>query len=225
MKYPYIDYCDNIKIRPLFEGLTGDPLVVDMSAGSPVSDEVDLLDQKAFQAWLDDKMKGDDNNRFSWGLASYLEDRKPLLYQYPQMREEERYFHLGLDIIVGLGTPLHTPLDGVVKESGYEAGDGNYGGNVLLMHESPNFETFYTLYGHLNKEKLPPPGERFKAGEVFAFIGDFHENGNWFYHTHLQVITQKGYALGFVSKGYCSAGDLAKMDSICPSPLSLFKIY
>ena len=43
-----------------------------------------------------------------------------------------------------------------------------------------------------------------------------------FYHTHLQVITRKGYDEGWVSKGYCTARDLAVMDGICPSPLSLF---
>ncbi|MBU3951988.1 MAG: hypothetical protein KJ658_07595, partial [Proteobacteria bacterium] len=141
MKYPYMDYSDKIKIQPVFKGLTGDPLVVDMSVGSKVFEQVDILDQQAFQVWLDQTMEG----RHTWGLASYLENRQTLLSQYPQMREEQRYFHLGLDIIVGLGTPLHAPLDAVVKESGYEAGDGNYGGNVLLMHQSPYFETFYSI--------------------------------------------------------------------------------
>lgn len=220
MKYPYMAFSDNVDIHPVFKGLTGDPLVVDLSLGSPVFEQVDILDQKAFQVWLDQKMKA----KHTWGLASYLEDRRTVLSQYPQMQEDKRFFHLGLDIIVDLGTPLHAPLDAVVKESSYEEGDGNYGGNVLLMHESPYYETFYSIYGHLNKEKLPAPGDKFKAGDVFAWIGDFHENGNWFYHTHLQVITQKGYDDGWVSKGYCTAGDLSVMDSICPSPLALFRI-
>ncbi len=92
------------------------------------------------------------------------------------------------------------------------------------MHDSPHFETFYSFYGHLNKEKLPAAGTEFAAGEAFSYIGDFHENGNWFYHTHLQVITQKGLEQGFISKGYCAACDLAQMEDLCPSPLSLFRI-
>ena len=220
MQYPYVAYSEKVDIQPVFKGLSGDPFVVDLSVGSQVFHEVDILDQHAFQAWLEVKMQG----QFTWGLASYLEDRQTILSQYPQMREEERYFHLGLDIIVDLDTPLHAPLDAVVQESYYEEGEGNYGGNVLLRHDSPYFETFYSIYGHLNKERLPEAGAKFKAGEVFARIGDFHENGNWFYHTHLQIITQKGYDEGWVSKGYCAAKDLAIMDSICPSPLSLFRI-
>jgi len=219
MRYPYMTYREKINVTPLFKGLKGNPLIVDLSQGSSVFDTVDIRDQQAFQAWLDGVMKG----RFTWGLAAYLEDRKTVLADYPQMQAEQRFFHLGLDIIVPLNTPLYAPLDAVVQESGYEEGDGNYGGNVLLRHDSPHFESFYSLYGHLNKAQLPAPGTEFTAGDAFAKIGDFHENGNWFYHTHLQVITQKGYEQGWVSKGYCSANDLIVMDGICPSPLSLFR--
>ena len=220
MRYPYMVWHPEVEIQPLFAGLAGAPFVTDMSVGASVFDAVDVLDQQAFQAWLDTSMKG----RFTWGLASYLENREAVLTQFPQMRKEQRYFHLGLDIIVPLGTPLCAPLDAVVAASDYEEGEGNYGGNVLLRHDSPFFETFYSLYGHLNREKLPASGTRFAAGETFAWIGDFHENGNWFYHTHLQVITQKGYDEGWISKGYCSAADLAVIDRLCPNPLSLFRV-
>ena len=66
MKYPYIDYSDKIEVQPVFKGLKGDPLVVDMSVGSQVFDHVDVMDQRAFQAWLDKSMEG----RYTWGLAS-----------------------------------------------------------------------------------------------------------------------------------------------------------
>lgn len=220
MKYPYIAYSDRVDIRPVFKNLTGSPLVVDMSVDSTLFDTINVRDQKGVQKRLDALMKG----RYSWGVSSYLENRETVLSQCPQMVEEKRFYHLGLDIIVPPGTALHSPLNAIVKESGYEAGEGNYGAHVLLMHESGEFETFYSFYGHLNKEQLPVKGTKVAAGDAFAYIGDFHENGNWFYHTHFQVITQKGLDQGYLSKGYCSAGDLAEMDSLCPSPLSLFVI-
>ncbi|WP_413837867.1 peptidoglycan DD-metalloendopeptidase family protein, partial [Desulfobacula sp.] len=179
MNYPYIAYSPKIDIQPIFKNLMGDPMEVDMSVDSTIFDTIDVRDQKGFQKFLDDRLK----NNNTWGVASYLENREIVLSQCPQMVEEQRFYHLGLDIIVPLATPLNAPLDASVKESGYEAGEGNYGGNVLLMHESPYFDTFYSLYGHLNKESLPAVGTHFKAGDPFAFIGDFHENGNWFYHT------------------------------------------
>lgn len=220
MKYPYIAYSRKVNIMPVFKNLTGDPLVVDMSIDSPLFDAIDVRDQKGFQKLLDRMMEGS----HTWGVSSYLENREKVLSQCPQMVEEQRFYHLGLDIIVPLGTPLHAPLAGVVKESGYEEGDGNYGAHVLLMHESPYFETFFSFYGHLNREKLPAPGQVLQAGDAFAYIGDFHENGNWFYHTHLQVITREGVEQGYLSKGYCAAADLARMENLCPSPLSLFRI-
>ncbi len=105
MKYPYITYCKDIQILPVFKGLTGDPLIVDLSVGSKVFDAVDITDQPAFQRWLIQAM----TDQHTWGLASYLENRETILSRYPQMQEEQRYFHLGLDIIVPLGTPVCAP--------------------------------------------------------------------------------------------------------------------
>jgi len=218
--YPYNTYCEGLDIKPVFKGLTGNPLVLDMSAGSAIFENVDVLNQKLFQTYIDGVMKG----KYSWGIAAYLEDRQKVLSQYPQMVEEQRYYHLGIDIIVSLGTPLYAPLDSVVHTSAYESGDGNYGAHVLLRHESPDFETFYSLYGHLDRQRLPEINSFLKAGEPFAFIGDFPDNGNWFYHTHMQIITQTGLDQGYLSKGYCALKDLEKIDLFCPSPFSLFKV-
>ncbi len=141
------------------------------------------------------------------------------------MVAENRFYHLGLDIIVPLGMILHTPLKGVVNQTGYEEGNGNYGGYVLLKHEVEGMDTFYSLYGHLSTDSLPADGTILSPGEAFAEIGDFHENGNWFYHTHLQVITETGMQRGFIEKGYCAAADLPEMQTLCPSPIPLFKRY
>ena len=218
MHYPFLIYSRRIQHRPVFEGLQGDPFVADLSLSSPLLKGLDTRDQKQFQAVLDDQM----GSTYQWGLAPYLERRDSLLGDCPQMVSEQRFFHLGLDVIVPLGTPLHTPLDAPVAVCGYESGEGNYGGYVLLEHASRTFETFFSFYGHLCKDRLPSEGRRLTAGDQFAEIGDFHENGNWFYHTHLQVITRRGFDLGYLSKGYCAREDIAEMDAICPSPIPLF---
>lgn len=219
MFFPYLLYSSRVKHRPIISGLTGDPFVVDLSPASPFLKGLDVRDQKKLQTVLNNHMAP----QYQWGLSPYLEQRDTLLADCPQMVADQRFIHLGLDIIVALGTSLHAPLDAVVHESGYEEGEGNYGGYVLLKHESPNFETFYSLYGHLCKDRLPPVGQRVAAGTAFAQIGDFHENGNWFHHTHLQVITPKGLNEGYHSKGYCSEKDLLQMNALCPSPLPLFR--
>ncbi len=221
MHYPFLLYSRKIEIKPLFKDLQGDPYIADLSGSSRLFGAADMRDQRQFQKILEDKMGAE----HSWGVAAYLENRAKLLADCPQMVAEQRFVHLGLDIIVPLGTPLHAPLAGTVAESGYESGEGNYGGFVLLRHDSPYFQSFYSFYGHLRRSSLPGIERTFAAGEPFAEIGDFHENGNWFYHTHLQVITAKGLANGYIAKGYCNERDLAQMDALCPSPIPLFKVF
>ncbi len=220
MYYPFLLFNKKIAHQPVFPKLKGAPYIADLSIDSPLLRGIAVRDQEKLQKVLDEKM----GSEFRWGLSPYLERRDTLLGDCPQMVVEKRFIHLGLDVIVDLGTPLHAPLDAKVEDSGYESGEGNYGGYVLLKHESPYFQTFYSFYGHLCKDRLPAAGNVLSAGEVFAVIGDFHENGNWFYHTHIQVITQKGLQKGYASKGYCSEKDLVKMNDLCPSPIPIFKV-
>ena len=220
MYYPFLLYSKNVKHRPVFPGLKGDPFIADLSSNSPLLRGMDVRDQKEMQRVLEEKM----GSEYCWGVSPYLERRDTLLGDCPQMAAEKRYIHLGLDVIVSLGTPLHAPLRATVAESGYETGEGNYGGYVLLKHESSCFETFYSFYGHLCKDSLPAANKKFSAGAAFSVIGDFHENGNWFLHTHIQIITQKGLEMGYSSKGYCTQKDLQEINDLCPSPIPIFKI-
>ena len=220
MYYPFMLYCKKANHRPVFPGLTGDPFIADLSTRSPLLEGIDVRDQAELQRILDQKM----GSVYRWGISPYLERRDTLLGDCPQMVADQRFIHLGLDVIVDLGMTLHTPLDATVAESGYESGEGNYGGYVLLQHDSPWFETFYSFYGHLCKDRLPAAGQKFSAGMAFATIGDFHENGNWFHHTHIQVITRRGLEKGYASKGYCSENDLAEINDLCPSPIPIFRI-
>ena len=220
MYYPFLLYNKKVKHRPVFPELKGAPFIADLSTNSALLRGTNVRDQVKFQKVLEGKM----GSKYCWGLSPYLERRATLLGDCPQMVDEKRFIHLGLDVIVGLGTVLHAPLDAKIEESGYERGEGNYGGYVLLKHESAYFQTFYSFYGHLCKDRLPATGKTFRAGAAFAEIGDFHENGNWFHHTHIQVITQKGLERGYVSKGYCNEKDLVEMNDLCPSPIPIFKI-
>lgn len=157
-----------------------------------------------------------------WAVSGYLENRASLLKDCPQMVNKQRFFHLGLDITAPLGTQLHAPLNCEVVGSEYEQGNGNYGGLVVLKCQE-NETVFYLLFGHLNTDKLPEINTKFNAGEVFAELGDFSQNGNWFYHTHLQVLTEKAFAQGWINKGYCAAADIPEIDNFCPNPYYLLR--
>ena len=219
MYYPFMLFNTGVDLQPIFRNLSGDPFVVDLSWQSNLVDKQTSRDQIQFQKLLEEKMAP----YYSWGFSPYLERRDTLLGDCPQMAAEKRFFHLGVDIIVPVDTPLYAPLQGTIEEIGYEAGEGNYGGFVLMRHEGECFETFFSFYGHLDRTRLPSVGQAFRAGEMFSQIGDFQDNGNWFHHTHLQIITRKGLDAGYISKGYCTKEDLDKINDLCPSPMSLFR--
>ena len=61
-----------------------------------------------------------------------------------------------------------------------------------LKHESPHALRPFTASTDIcAKTASRRAGKTLPAGTAFAEIGDFHENGNWFYHTHMQVPLRK----------------------------------
>jgi 4-aminobutyrate aminotransferase-like enzyme/Ser/Thr protein kinase RdoA (MazF antagonist) len=107
--------------------------------------------------------------------------------------EERRTIHIGLDLTLEPGTPLYAPLDGVIQGFEDAAARLDYGPVIVLRHDVAGEEplTFFTLYGHLDRASLERlyPGKPIRAGERFAAVGAPPENGDWWPHVHVQVIT------------------------------------
>lgn len=193
--------------------------MLDLSGNNAELWEMNVQDQQNFQAYLEAQMT---EQKAEWGVAGYLEKRDSLLRDLPQMVSEQRFFHLGVDIVLPKFTDLFLPIAGTVVEVDYESGKGNFGGFVLVRHQVEG-SVFYSLWGHLQRESLPKLATEIRAGELLAKLGDYQDNGDWFYHTHLQVLTEKGRQEGFVHKGYCTAELLSIIDQFCPSPLFMLK--
>ena len=207
-------------IYPLFGNrLKGAPHIFDFSSNNPKTLEYKLTDFETF-----DRMVFGELVEFSrhWGIGKYLEERKNILRAYPNIIEEKRYYHVGLDIIVPYDTPLHAPLDAEVCKAGKEDQVGNYGGYLLLKHEVNNV-VFYSFYGHLKTPHLAGVGEMLEAGQEFARIGKESDSGGWFCHTHLQILTQEAVDAGYTHWGYVSPEFLPKVDLYFPSPYFLFR--
>jgi len=216
MRYP--ECLNSLCIHPLLgQQIQGDPFFIPITSENVALRTLDLMDQHKFQAYLD-RTYGND----AWGISDYLEYRESLLGHLPQMSVNKRYYHLGLDIIVPAGTALHSPLEGRVRQSGYESGRGNYGGYVLQYFEG-DFEPFYCLFGHLDINSLPMQNATLCAGEIFAHIGDYEENGNWFQHTHMQMLTQRAVDEGRVFQGYATKAELSVVPQLFPRPHTLFR--
>ena len=105
--------------------------------------------------------------------------------------EERRTRHLGIDIFAPAGTAIHAPLDGIVESVSYNADPLDYGHTLILRHETAQGRPFFSLYGHLGGSLpgLVTPGKRIAAGDLVAHLGDWHENGGWAPHLHIQLVT------------------------------------
>ena len=134
----------------------------------------------------------------------------------------QRTAHLGLDLFVPGGTPVHAPLDGVVVDVGPEEGDPELGPSVVLEHRMPSEGgevAFRTVYGHLSAQSVSgiTVGDVVSRGEPFATVGEVDENGGWPPHLHFQVVADP---LG-VETRFPSAvlpRDLEIWRSLCPHP-------
>jgi len=205
---------DYRKLLPIFGGaIRTAPLVFPLCEGSPYYGLFAGAQQSALQSSLESVAI---KENAEWSVSGYLENRATILRNYPQMVAEERFYHLGIDIGAPCGTKLYAPLDCEAAASGYEEGEGNYGGFTVLK-----CNPLYMLFGHLDPGKLPPVGAKLKKGEGFAQLGNMEQNGGWYYHTHLQILTQMAFDEGWAGKGYCKESELAEIDRYCPDPLAL----
>ena len=68
------------------------------------------------------------------------------------------------------GTPVHAPLDGVVRAAADNAEPLDYGGPSIVRGTAPTAATpFFTLYGHLSRRaSLVREGTAVAAGEVIG---------------------------------------------------------
>ena len=168
-------------------------IVLDLSVGSPLIHGDFSQNEEPFltpRIWAEMAQAG-----VNISIGRYDEPR--LIYSSSIFKTGEgplaprRTIHIGFDLFAEAGTPLYAPLDGIVSIATYNPAPLDYGGVVLLQHETPAGDEFYTLYGHLSKATKDnlQIGQKIAKGEQFATFGAPHENGNWPPHVHLQVIT------------------------------------
>ncbi len=143
----------------------------------------------------------------------------------PWKASNRRTVHLGVDAFAPAGTALHAPLLGEVFVAEYRAGNLDYGGTIILRHETPEGDCFYTLYGHLNPEFLDrlKPGDVVEKGEEFCRLGDTDVNGGWAPHVHFQLaLSTEG-----MEADWPGVGDPEDMDfwgALCPNPAALLNL-
>ena len=96
--------------------------------------------------------------KFTRISSSYTNKRfHPVLKRYKA--------HLGTDYAAPTGTPIYAISDGVISQSGYTSGNGNY---VRLRHN----KTYESGYLHMSKiASNMRPGTRVSKGQVIGYVG------------------------------------------------------
>lgn len=88
--------------------------------------------------------------------------------------------HAGIDIGVGIGTPLMAAASGVVSTAGWMSG---YGNTIIISHVIDG-KTYSTLYGHLDSISVSP-GQAVSQGEIIGATGN--TGGSTGPHLHFEV--------------------------------------
>ncbi len=108
-----------------------------------------------------------------------------------------RNIHMGVDIWVPEGAPVHAFADGRVLFFRDNDQPGDYGPTIITEHMialdgSPEAPV-YALFGHLSRKSLEKVsvGMALKLGQAFAEVGGEHENGGWVPHLHFQLSRER----------------------------------
>lgn len=189
--------------------------LLDLTRHNPALSGLDAADLPALESYMD-RLKKRWGCSLLWG--GYAEKR---FFYDASDHFSGRNVHLGVDVWAPAGTPVYAPMDGVIHSQAYNDNYRDYGATILVQHQHDGRE-FVSLYGHLSAASLTKrqPGERVRAGEQLAELGDFHENGGWPPHLHLQWIRGPIPAVGDFP-GVCASAGADQYLEQCPNPAFL----
>lgn len=192
-----------------------DYILVDLTRRNPALAELPVDDQERLGAYLAG-WRARWCGRVLWG--GYGEER----YFYASSAHfAGRNVHLGVDLWAPAGTAVYAPADGVLHSQAYNDKHRDYGGTILLECGGAG-DRWTVLFGHLSRASLSlrEAGARVRAGEKIGELGDFHENGGWIPHLHLQKILGSPERTGDFP-GVCSADEWGYYRERCPAPYEL----
>ena len=143
-----------------------------------------------------------------------------------------RTAHLGVDLWVLPGTPVHAMFDGRVVQIRTEGTVSPAGKNegaagraaLILAHRTPDEINFYTLYDGLDSEccNRLQANQIIKKGDRLGGVGGRGKNETRVPHLHFQVMLDRlGYGCDFLRTAFPDR--VAVWQSICPDPNLFFK--
>ena len=133
--------------------------------------------------------------------------------------------HLGIDLFAPAGTEVRAPLPGQVISVSTNSGRLDYGGAVVLRHQSAD-ESFGVLYAHLDPSSIAGLGEgaEIPAGTTFAALGAPPDNGDWPPHLHVQLMPSELEPATETPAGVADPDQFEALSSHYPDPSPLLNL-
>lgn len=201
-----------------FDAKTDKLLQLDFTAKNKTLTEELFTDTEKFSAYINQRLQ---TANAKYGIGGYDELRS--IYSRSKHfgsndEDEPRRLHLGIDIWGSAGTPVFSPMGGMVHSFAFNNNYGDYGATIILLHQLDG-AAFYTLYGHLslNDTNVLNEGSYINHGQEFAHFGKSQENGQWPPHLHFQIITDMEFKKGDYP-GVCKLSEREKYLTNCPNP-------
>jgi peptidoglycan LD-endopeptidase LytH len=196
-------------------------LILDLSDRNAALKQMDFTHETSFTEYIFREMARADT---PVAIGKYNEDR--IIYRQSENFQdiEPRSIHLGIDLWAKAGTPVFSPLDGIIHSFGNNTGFGNYGPTLILQHILEGI-TFYTLYGHLNLDSLSyfQTGKTIQKNSIIGALGIQQENGGWPPHLHFQIISDIQHYKGDFP-GVAAPSHRNYYLQLCPDPNLILQI-
>ncbi len=187
-----------------------------------LSGEQDPFKEPGFFQSFIDNMHAEQMIDYSWG--GYQEDRS-FMHKNTYMKDSGNYLHAGVDISLPAGSPLIIPFRCKLLQtcSDYPVRWG-WGPVLVLESEAAAAKDYYIIFAHLEQIQVSE-GTTVNAGTELARIGRPPFNGDWWPHTHIQIIRKEYYQElkgdFALLDGYFHPRDLDKYTWLYPEPMAI----
>lgn len=122
-------------------------------------------------------------------FGGYGEDRSDV-WKGTYLDETGGYIHLGIDINMGMWSPVYAPFSAVIVDKFTDTDDKiGWGGRLILENDS---NSPLLVLGHLNPKTLTTK-KIVKKGDLLGKVGHWPTNGNTFWHLHIQCINHRNF--------------------------------
>ena len=179
-----------------------------------------LLDPHICQDFVDEVHK---KHGLDFSYGGWMENRSTL-WARSYLEKNKSFIHLGVDLNVPSGTRIALDFPGqVVLVDDDFPEEGGWGPRVIVKHGTL---PVYVIYAHLDGIDCKV-GDDLKNNDVFAQVGMFPKNGNWFPHLHVQLVANEYYEMlvkeNILSTldGYAHEEEIEELAEKFPDPMRL----